>query len=77
MYNSAFNWGHDMITGFINGIIGMFNNLINTVANMANTVASYLHFSRPDVGPLRDYEEWMPDMVDGMIKSLKSATPRL
>lgn len=33
---------------------------------------SYLHFSRPDVGPLRDYESWMPDFVQGMADGIKS-----
>ena len=36
-----------------------------------------MHFSRPDVGPLRDYETWMPDMVQGLSKTLQSAAPGL
>lgn len=68
----ALQWGKDLIGGFIDGIIGNVGNLINSVKNVAATIASYLHFSRPDIGPLRDYETWMPDMMQGMASSLRA-----
>ena len=68
----ALQWGKDLISGFIDGIIGNVGNLINSVKNVAATIASYLHFSRPDIGPLRDYETWMPDMMQGMASSLRA-----
>lgn len=68
----ALQWGKDLISGFIDGIIGNIGNLINSVKNVAATIASYLHFSRPDIGPLRDYETWMPDMMQGMASSLRA-----
>ncbi len=73
----ALQWGKDLIGGFIDGIIGNVGNLINSVKNVAATIASYLHFSRPDVGPLRDYETWMPDMMQGMASSLRANVYRL
>lgn len=73
----ALQWGKDLIGGFIYGIIGNVGNLINSVKNVAATIASYLHFSRPDVGPLRDYETWMPDMMQGMASSLRANIYRL
>lgn len=73
----ALQWGKDLIRGFIDGIIGNVGNLINSVKNVAATIASYLHFSRPDVGPLRDYETWMPDMMQGMASSLRANIYRL
>ena len=73
----ALQWGKDLISGFIDGIIGNVGNLINSVKNVAATIASYLHFSRPDVGPLRDYEAWMPDMMQGMASSLRANVYRL
>ena len=36
----------------------------------ADKIRSFLHFSRPDEGPLRDYETWMPDFIDGMVKGI-------
>lgn len=73
----AFSWGKDMVQGFINGIKNMFGNVTSVASNLASKVKSYLHFSRPDKGPLRDYETWMPDMVQGLAKSLKQASPLL
>lgn len=73
----ARQWGKDLISGFIDGIIGNVGNLINSVKNVAATIASYLHFSRPDIGPLRDYETWMPDMMQGMASSLRANVYRL
>lgn len=73
----ALQWGKDMINGFVDGIIGTVGNVINSVKNVAATIASYLHFSRPDVGPLRNYETWMPDMMQGMASSLRTNVYRL
>lgn len=72
LVNAARNWGRDMIQGFINGIVSAAQALINRVKELASRIRSYLHFSRPDVGPLRDYETWMPDMLKGMANSLKA-----
>lgn len=62
----ALQWGKDMIQGFINGILGSIGGIIDAVKNVGSTIASYLHFSRPDVGPLREYETWMPDFMGGL-----------
>lgn len=74
---AALTWGKDMIQGFINGIKQMLGSVKSAVSDLAKTISSFLHFSRPDVGPLRDYEEWMPDMVSGMVSTLRSKTPDL
>ena len=66
----AVQWGRDFIQGFIDGITGMISGIVSTVSGIAGTIASYLHFSRPDVGPLRDYETWMPDMMRGIAKGI-------
>lgn len=73
----ALQWGKDLISGFINGITGSIGGLVNAVKNVGSTIASYLHFSRPDVGPLRDYETWMPDMLSGMAQSIRSNIYRI
>lgn len=71
--SQAVNWGKDMIQGFINGIKSMIGGVVDAVSGIANTIAGWLHFSRPDVGPLREYEKWMPDFVGGMAKSLRNS----
>ena len=60
-----------MMQGLINGIKSMIGNISSTVSNVASTVRSYLHFSCPDVGPLADYESWMPDFMKGLAKGIK------
>ena len=66
----ALQWGRDMIQGFISGITGSIGGVIDAVKNVGSTIASYLHFSRPDIGPLRMYEQWMPDMMRGLARGI-------
>ena len=73
----AKQWGIDMLTGFANGIMERLGHLKAKVEEVANSIRSKLHFSRPDEGPLRDYETWMPDMVKGLTESLDRAMPML
>lgn len=69
----ALQWGKDFIGGFIKGITSKITGLIDKVKGIGSKIRSFLHFSRPDEGPLRDYETWMPDMMKGMAKSLTSS----
>lgn len=73
--SKALKWGKDFIQGLINGIKSMISSVIGTVKDLAGKIADFLHFSRPDKGPLHDYEAWMPDfmsgLADGMYKNIK------
>ena len=71
LISSAFNWGRDLIEGIGNGIASAANWLFSGVKSIAQGIASFLHFSRPDQGPLREYEQWMPDMIAGMAKGIR------
>lgn len=75
--NSAVNWGKDMVQGFIDGIQAKFEAFRQKIRSLADTVSSFLHFSRPDEGPLRDYEKWMPDMVEGLARTLSASSYKL
>lgn len=70
-------WGKDMIQGLINGIKSMIGGIGDAVKGVADKITSFLHFSRPDEGPLREYERWMPDMIEGMSETLAKASPAL
>lgn len=70
LINAAKGWGVDMIQGFVNGIASMIGRVIDTVKGLADKVRGFLHFSRPDEGPLRDYETWMPDFMKGLAKGI-------
>lgn len=67
----AVGWGRDFIQGLVDGIWGMIGSVVDAVSSVADTITSYLHFSRPDKGSLRQYEEWMPDMLNGMAKGIR------
>lgn len=64
------NWGADVVKGMANGMKQNAGKLATAAANLAQKIAEYIHFSRPDIGPLREYEQWMPDMVKGMAKGI-------
>ena len=66
----AGTWGADLVTGMANGMKKAGGFLAAAAKNLAQIITSPLHFSRPDVGPLREYEQWMPDMVKGMAKGI-------
>ena len=67
----AYQWGVDLIEGFTGGIKNFLHKVRDVVSSVADMVKQYLHFSRPDVGPLRDYETWMPDMMQGLADGIR------
>lgn len=75
--SNSYSWGQDMVQGFIWGIQSKQNTLTNVVSSLAGGISKFLHFSKPDAGPLREYETWMPDMVEGLSNSLLKAMPEL
>ncbi|MGJ7044653.1 phage tail tape measure protein [Thermoanaerobacterium thermosulfurigenes] len=64
--SQAIRWGMDFINGLASGIRNAAYAVLNEVKSIAHTIASYLHFSRPDIGELRNYETWMPDFMAGL-----------
>ena len=77
LIDAAKGWGIDMIQGFVNGIASMISRVVDTVKGLADKVRSFLHFSRPDEGPLRDYETWMPDFMQGLARGIDANAPSL
>lgn len=75
--SQLYNWGVDMVRGIANGIRNAIGYVTSAVSSVANKIKSFLHFSRPDEGPLAEYESWMPDMVEGLSDSLTKASPEL
>ena len=63
-------WGKDMIQGLIHGITSMIGDVGSAIGGVASKIASFIHFSRPDVGPLRQYEKWMPDFMAGLSRGI-------
>jgi tape measure domain-containing protein len=66
----ALGWAIDMMNGFIGGILSALSGVASAVARVASIIASFLHFSKPDIGPLVDVDNWMPDFGDALAKGL-------
>lgn len=75
--SKAVEWGKDFIQGLIDGIKSMISKVTDAVEGVADKIRSFLHFSRPDEGPLREYETWMPDFMDGMTKGIYANIPKI
>lgn len=73
----AKQWGADFVQGLIDGITSMARKVGDAAKGLADKIAGFLHFSRPDVGPLREYENWMPDMVRGLAAGIRENVPEL
>ncbi len=71
MIKETKEWGSDFIEGFKQGILGRIKSLFSAITSIPKKIRRLLHFSRPDEGPLRDYETWMPDMMDGLSKGIR------
>lgn len=71
--NSAVNWGKDFVQGFVDGITERMHALLDKVREMADNIRSYLHFSHPDVGPLKDANQWPKDFVEQYAQGIESA----
>ena len=69
--SQALGWGKDFVEGLANGIKNAAGKVVDAAKGLGNKIKSLLHFSRPDEGPLRDYETWMPDFVQGMANGIE------
>ena len=66
----AAGWAADMINGFVGEIFSSMHKVADAVKNVASIITAYMHFSRPDIGPLRMYEQWMPDFMAGLSRGI-------
>ena len=64
------SWGMHMIDGFVQGINIKIPSVGTAAQRAANAVREVLEFTRPDKGPLHNYEEWMPHMMQGLQKGI-------
>lgn len=69
--SQAVGWGKDFASGLASGIKSAADKVVDAAKGLGSKIKSFLHFSRPDEGPLRDYETWMPDFVQGMANGIE------
>lgn len=73
----ALQWGKDLIANFIDGIKNAPSNLADAMGGVADTVASFIHFSEPDEGPLKDFHTFAPDMIRLFVQGIEQTLPVL
>lgn len=72
-----YDWGSEMVQKLIDGIQAKIEAVKAKARELASAIAGYIHFSEPDVGPLSNFHEFMPDMIDLMVKGIDQGIPRL
>lgn len=53
------------------------SNVVGGAQGIAGMIRGFMHFSVPDVGPLADFDEYAPDMMDLFIKGIKDNENKL
>lgn len=71
--SQALSWGSDLVQGIANGIWNAIGAVRNAVSDVAGVIRSFLHFSVPDVGPLTEYESWMPDFMKSLAEGIEKS----
>lgn len=74
---SALNWGRDIISGLVDGIRQKISSVAHAISDVADTIRSYIHFSEPDVGPLADFNSYMPDMTKELAQGMIRGIPQI
>lgn len=74
---NAWNWGHDLIQNFVDGIKGAAQKAGDAAGWVAEKIADYIHFSVPDKGPLADADKFMPDMIQLLSNGIEKSLPML
>lgn len=77
MIGGAFDWGKDLVDNFIKGVEDKKNALSLAAEGIASIVSNFIHFSVPKEGPLSDFDESAPDMMDLFIKGIKDNEKKL
>lgn len=70
--SQALTWGSDMIQSFIDGVLAKWEALKETVSRVANTVKSYLGFSEPEKGPMKNFNSWPRHMMENYAAGIES-----
>lgn len=75
LVEKAKKWGSDLIGGIKSGIESGISGVKNAANKVGTAIHERLHFSEPDVGPLSDFNSWMPDMMKQMAQQINAGIP--
>ena len=68
--SESVTWGSHAGAGFASGINTQVPVVASAAARVANAVRQVMAFTRPEKGPLHEYEQWMPHMMQGFEKGI-------
>ena len=76
LVGNAFNWGKNLISGFIDGIKSMISKVKETASSVTKAVSGYLGFNSPSKeGEGRFITDWGENMIGGFLDGVKNAIP--
>lgn len=76
--NQAYNWGKNLIQGFINGIAAMVGAVGQAVSNVVSAAASKMGFHSPaKEGPGRDADVWGPNLIKMFASGIEAMIPQV
>ena len=73
--SSAFQWGADMMSGFIGGIDARWEALRSKVRAVGQLIKDYIGFSEPKAGPLSNFHTFAPDMMALFAQGVRDNAP--
>lgn len=73
----SYTWGTHLVSGFASGMWSRMGNVTSAARSIASAASRYLHFSRPDEGPLRNYEQWPAHFIDRYTELLRQQRPKM
>jgi phage-related minor tail protein len=71
----SMSWGAELVTRFAKGMNQAKWRVTAASKAIANAAKSYIHFTLPDEGPLRQIGKWGPEMVEQYTAGIKKALP--
>lgn len=73
LVSAALSWGKDLVDNLVKGIKSKINSVKSAVSSIADAVKKVIGFSEPEEGPLSNFHEYAPDMVELFAKGLKDS----
>lgn len=78
LISNSFNWGKNLIGGFVDGIKSMVGAVGSAVSNVVDNVKDFIGFNSPTKkGEGRYIIDWGYNMIDGFIEGMNKALPEL
>jgi hypothetical protein len=69
--NPATTWGEDLVDNFATGMENKISAAEQAASKVAKVIWSYLHFSKPETGPLKDADTYGGDFLDTFANGMK------